>query len=102
MKTISSLVLCCLTLLFLHACSPANILATGGGSAMVIAEGDRSMGAVVDDATIKVNIAAKFIGSEDNLFVNISTTVLQGRVLLTGLVENQDIRNRCCKKSMGG
>ena len=98
MKTISSLVLCYLTLLFLHACSPANILATGGGGAMVIAEGDRSMGAVVDDATIKVNIAAKFIGSEDNLFVNISTTVLQGRVLLTGLVENQEIRIDAVRK----
>ena len=92
MKTINNLVLYFLLLLFLHACSPANILATGGGSAMVIAEGDRSMGAVVDDATIKVNIAAKFISSEDNLFVNISTTVLEGRVLLTGLVDNQEIR----------
>ena len=98
MKKISSLVLCCLTLLFLNACSPASILATGGGGAMVIAEGDRSMGAVVDDATIKVNIAAKFIGSEDNLFVNISTTVLQGRVLLTGLVENQEIRIDAVRK----
>ena len=98
MKTISSLVLFYLTLLLLHACSPANILATGGGSAMVIAEGERSMGAVVDDATIKVNIAAKFIGSEDNLFVNVSTTVLQGRVLLTGLVENQEIRIDAVRK----
>ena len=53
MKTISNLVLYFLLLLFLHACSPANILATGGGSAMVIAEGERSMGSVVDDATIK-------------------------------------------------
>ena len=59
---------------------------------MVIAEGERSMGSVVDDATIKVNIAAKFISSEDNLFVNISTTVLEGRVLLTGLVDKQEIR----------
>ena len=92
MKTISNLVLYFLLLLFLHACSPANILATGGGSAMVIAEGERSMGSVVDDATIKVNIAAKFISSEGNLFVNISTTVLEGRVLLTGLVDNQEIR----------
>ena len=70
----------------------ANILATGGGSAMVIAEGDRSMGAVIDDATIKVNIAAKFISSEDNLFVDVSTTVLNGRVLMTGLVDNQEVR----------
>ena len=59
---------------------------------MVIAEGDRSMGTVIDDATIKVNIAAKFISSEDNLFVDVSTTVLNGRVLMTGLVDNQEIR----------
>ena len=98
MKKISSLILFCLAFLFLHACSPANILASGGGGVMVIAEGDRSMGTVVDDATIKVNIAAKFINSEDNLFVNISTTVLEGRVLLTGLVNNQEIRIDAVRK----
>ena len=65
---------------------------------MVIAEGERSMGSVIDDATIKVNIAAKFINSEDNLFVNISTTVLNGRVLLTGLVNSQEIRIDAVRK----
>ena len=54
-----------------YGCSPANILATGGGSALVVAEGERSMGAVIDDASIKVNIAAKFLNAENNLFVNI-------------------------------
>lgn len=73
-------------------CSPANILASGGATGMVVAEGDRSLGTVVDDATIKINIAAKFINSNDNLFVDVSTTVLEGRVLLTGLVNNQEIR----------
>jgi len=92
MKTIYNLISCSLALFFLYSCSPANILATGGGSAMVIAEGDRSMGTVIDDATIKVNIAAKFISSEDNLFVDVSTTVLNGRVLMTGLVDNQEVR----------
>ena len=92
MKTINNLISCSLALFFLYSCSPANIIATGGGSAMVIAEGDRSMGAVIDDATIKVNIAAKFISSEDNLFVDVSTTVLNGRVLMTGLVDNQEVR----------
>ena len=76
----------------LLSCSPANILASGGATGMVVAEGDRSLGTVVDDATIKVNIAAKFINSDDNLFVDINTTVLEGRVLLTGLVDNQEIR----------
>ncbi len=98
MKTINNLVICFLVFLFLYACSPANIVASGSGGAMVIAEGDRSMGSVIDDATIKVNIAAKFISSEDNLFVNISTIVLNGRVLLTGLVDNQEIRIDAVRK----
>ena len=75
-----------------YGCSPAGVLATGGGSAMVVAEGERSLGVVIDDATIKVNIAAKFLNAENNLFVNINTSVLEGRILLTGLVENQEIR----------
>lgn len=92
MKTIKNLISCSLALFFLYSCTPANILGTGAGSAMVIAEGDRSMGTVIDDATIKVNIAAKFISSEDNLFVDVNTTVLNGRVLMTGLVDNQEVR----------
>ena len=74
------------------SCSPAGILASGGATGMVVAEGDRSFGSVVDDATIKINIAAKFINSDDSLFVDVSTSVLEGRVLLTGLVDNQEIR----------
>ena len=73
-------------------CSPANVLATGGSTAMVVAEGDRTFGTVVDDATIKVNIAAKFLNAGSNMFVEINTTVLEGRVLLTGLVEDQETR----------
>ena len=76
----------------IFSCSPAGILASGGATGMVVAEGDRSLGTVVDDATIKLNIAAKFISSDDNLFVDVSTSVLEGRVLLTGLVDNQEIR----------
>ena len=83
-----------LTSLFLliYGCSPSSILATGGGTAMVVAEGDRSIGTVVDDATVKINIAAKFLNAGNNLFVDINTTVLEGRVLLTGLVDNQELR----------
>ena len=75
-----------------YGCSPSRMLAGGGATTMVIAEGDRTFGTVVDDATIKVNIAAKFLNAGDNLFVNIDTTVLEGRVLLTGLINNQESR----------
>ena len=94
-KKITRLVLQLILILMLsinYACSPSGILATGGGTAMVVAEGDRSFGTVVDDATIKVNVAAKFLNAGNNLFVDVNTTVLEGRVLLTGLVENQEVR----------
>ncbi len=79
-------------LLVFYGCSPTGMLATGGGTAMVVAEGDRSLGAVVDDATIKVNISARFLNAGNNIFIDVETTVLEGRVLLTGLVENQEVR----------
>ena len=75
-----------------YACSPATVVASGGATTMVVAEGDRSLGTVVDDATIKINIAAKFLNAGNNMFVDINTTVLEGRVLLTGLIENQEAR----------
>ena len=73
-------------------CSPVGVLGSGAATTMVVAEGERSLGTVVDDATIKLNIGTKFLASDDNLFVNVDSTVLEGRVLLTGLVENQEIR----------
>ncbi len=98
MKNSSIVVVLLISLFNVFGCSPANILATGGATGMVVAEGDRSFGTVVDDATIKINIAAKFINSDDNMFVDISTSVLEGRVLLTGLVDNQEIRIEAVRK----
>ena len=79
-------------LLFFYSCSPAGVIASGGATTMVVAEGDRSLGSVVDDATIKLNISGKFIKSDNNMFININTNVLEGRVLLTGIVDTQEIR----------
>ena len=48
-------------LFFIYGCSPVGVLASGGATTMVVAEGDRSLGSVVDDATIKLNISANCI-----------------------------------------
>ena len=77
---------------YLYSCSPIGILGGATTSTMVIAEGDRSLGTVVDDTTIKINISAKFLKSNNNLFVDVGSNVIEGRVLLTGLVETQEIR----------
>ena len=81
-----------------YGCTPAGVVMGGGTSAMVIAEGERSFGTVVDDATIKFNISAKFLSSENNLFLNVDVKVIEGRVLLTGIVDNQEIRIEAVKK----
>ena len=91
----TKLILAIISLIFLshiYSCSPVGVLASGGTATMVVAEGDRSLGTVVDDATIKVNLSAKFLKSDNDLFININSNVLQGRVLLTGIVESQEIR----------
>lgn len=86
------------SLLFVYSCSPVGVLASGGATTMVIAEGDRSLGAVVDDATIKLNLAQKFLKAENNLFINLNTNVIEGRVLLTGVVDTQEIRIDAIRK----
>ena len=80
-----------------YGCSPASVIASGGATTMVVAEGDKSLGTVVDDATIKLNISRKFLSSENSLFINIDTSVIEGMVLLTGIVKNQEIRIEAVK-----
>jgi osmotically-inducible protein OsmY len=95
-----------LTLLFISlillminiGCSPVGVLASGGSATMVVAEGDRSLGTVVDDATIKLNLSAKFLQSENRLFLDVNSNVTEGRVLLTGLVDTQEIRIEAVRK----
>ena len=64
---------------------------------MVIAEGDKSLGTAIDDATIKLNISRKFLTSGNNLFIDIDTSVVEGMVLLTGIVKNQESRIEALK-----
>ena len=95
-----------LTLLFVSlillminiGCTPVGVLASGGSATMVVAEGDRSLGTVVDDATIKLNLSAKFLQSENRLFLDVNSNVTEGRVLLTGLVDTQEIRIEAVRK----
>ena len=82
----------------LYSCTPGGILASGGATTMVVAEGDRSLGTVVDDTTIKINISSNLLSSSTNLFVNVNTSVIEGRVLLTGIVDTQEIRIEAVRK----
>ena len=93
-------IILCTGLVFLsmgYSCSPAGVIASGGATTMVVAEGDKSFGSAVDDATIKLNISRKLLISENNLFIDIDTSVVEGMVLLTGIVKNQESRIEALK-----
>lgn len=62
--------------------------------AMAVAE-DRSVGQVIDDATIYTNINHFFLQSDvRDLLPNVHVAVRQGRVLLTGAVDHPDTPQR--------
>ena len=82
----------------IYSCTPGGVLASGSATTMVVAEGDRTLGTVVDDATIKINISSNLLSSSTNLFVNVNTSVIEGRVLLTGIVDTQEIRIEAVRK----
>ena len=98
MTKITSLIAIIIIILSGYGCNPTGILASGGATTMIIAEDDRSAGTVIDDATIKLKISAKFIASEENLFFDLDTTIIEGRVLLTGIVKDQETRIEAVRK----
>ena len=68
-------------------------VAAGGAVAGVsAARQERSIGNAVDDVRIKSEIESKLVSQEPSHFVNVSVTVIEGRVLLTGRVEEPDTR----------
>lgn len=73
----------------LTACMPV-IFTAAAGSTLAVAK-DRSLGETVDDVKISGRIQTAFI--KDNfkeLYTKIKVEVSQGRVLLTGIVDNED------------
>ena len=82
-------------LLFLnYGCVPTagGVVAGTASTGMILSEGDKTIGTAVDDATIKLNISTKFLKAGNNLFLNVDARVVEGRVLLTGIVDTQEIR----------
>ena len=63
MKKILSLVVFGCLLSNIYGCSPTNILASGGATTMAIADGERSFGTVVDDATIRSQLAELYVAA---------------------------------------
>ena len=77
-------------------------VATGVATkAMTVSKSDRSIGEYVDDALIKVFLKNAYFDNNENIFFNVDVEVSQGRVLLTGTVENIDLRIEAARIAWG-
>lgn len=73
----------------LKSCMPA-IFTAAAGSTLAVAK-DRSIGETIDDVKISGRIQTAFIKYNfKELYTKIKVEVSQGRVLLTGIVDNED------------
>ncbi len=75
----------------LSGCVPATIVGIGGATAYVISQ-ERTMGDIMDDNTIWTKINNQLM-KEDfrRLYSHITVNVSEGRVLLTGRLENKQL-----------
>ena len=78
--------------LAMAACSPIGMAVGAGATAGIAAFQERPIGEAIDDTEIKLGLTDRLIKSENSLFSDVSTNVMEGRVMLTGLVEDNEDR----------
>ena len=89
-----------LILLFLSNCSLP--VATGVAvKGVTVSSSDRSIGEYVDDVLIKTILKNSYFDQSDEIFFNVDVEVSQGRVLLTGTVDNIDLRIEATRIAWG-
>jgi len=75
----------------LSACS-AGVAAGGAATVGVAAAEERTMGEVVDDTVISAQVNSNLLQKNVDLFSKVGVEVVQGRVLLTGVVPKPEDR----------
>ena len=89
-----------LSMLILTNCSIP--VATGVATkAVTVSNSDRSIGEYVDDVLIKAILKNSYFDQSEKIFFNVDVEVSQGRVLLTGTVDNIDLRIEATRIAWG-
>ena len=92
MKIRTLILLSVSSLMFANACTPLG-MATGAAAGVgTAASKEGGIGGAFTDASIKTKINDAWLQYDLNTFAKLSTTVNQGRVLLTGVVQNPEDR----------
>lgn len=76
----------------LSGCTPVGMAVGAGASIGVAAAQDGGIRGAITDSTIKLQIADLWFKKDVKMFGKLSTTVKEGRVLVTGSVPNPDMR----------
>jgi len=94
----NKLILIFLTLLILTSC-----VGTGSkgvfGTGVSIALDPRSLGTQIDDSIMQKNLVARLILLEKNYFLSINVKVLDGRIFLTGKVDDPEEKLKITKSA---
>lgn len=78
--------------LLVSACTPIGMAAGAGASLGVAAAQEGGISNAANDLRIKTLINEKWLSYKVDTFAKLNTTVDQGRVLITGVVQNPDDR----------
>jgi osmotically-inducible protein OsmY len=69
------------------------------GTGVSIAFDPRSLGTQIDDSIMQKNLVARLILKDKNYFLSIKTKVLDGRIFLTGKVDNPEEKLQITKSA---
>ncbi len=101
MKIKQKIILIFIPLFVFSLSSCAQVVTGTAVKVATVSQEERSIGEFVDDAIIKTVIKNTYFDQSENLFFNIDVEVSQGRVLLTGTVENIDLKIEATKIAWG-
>lgn len=94
MNTKNLLLVSCLSvaLIPLANCTPVGAVVGAGATVGIASQQEGGVKSAADDVRIKTMISEKWFQYKVDTFSKLSTTVDQGRVLITGVVQNPDDR----------
>ena len=103
MMALNKLTILSISLLFMLILTNCSIpVATGVATkAVTVSNSDRSIGEYVDDVLIKAILKNSYFDQSEKIFFNVDVEVSQGRVLLTGTVDNIDLRIEATRIAWG-
>ena len=87
-----NLILLSLLIFFLNSCSKGVF-----GTGVSIALDPRSLGTQIDDSIMQKNLGARLVLIDSNYILSVKTKVLDGRIFLTGKVDNPEEKLKITK-----